>query len=340
MDTLPIHQLSAPSDEFLEPPQSSKPITASSFELRPSFIAMVWEQTFSGHDNENPYHHLREFEQLCSCLSIAGMAQETLRWKLFPFSFSERVRQWYAHNIGKVNVEWEELRDRFCLAFFPISRIASLQKEILDFRQDEKESLGAAWARFSQLTHAGPDLSIPDHVLLQHFWLGLSKESALQLDISAGGSFTHKTTDEGEALLDRILENTSFTETLPAAESSSHEEVPLVEYTKPPSDLVEPTTESSPEPETMEEEEIQPPEFPFNIEEGIFQNFGNTSMYPREKRPPVPRDPVTPPDKASLQEAVKVVTAVMNSEWAHEGEMSTEAIRLQTPLYTLPCFIQ
>jgi len=72
------------------------------------------------------------------------MAQETLRWKLFPFSLSERVRQWYAHNVGKVNKEWEEVRDRFCLAFFPISRIASLRKEILDFRQDEKESLGAA----------------------------------------------------------------------------------------------------------------------------------------------------------------------------------------------------
>jgi len=90
----------------------------------------------------------------------------------------------------------------------------------------------------------------------------------------------------------------------------------------------------------MEEKEIQPPEFPFNIEEDVFQNFGNTSMYPREKRPPVPRDPVTPPDKASLQEAVKGVTTVMNSEWVHEGEMSLEAIRLQTPLYTLPCFIQ
>ena len=172
---------------------------------------MVREQTFLGHDNKNPYHHLREFEQLCSCLSIAGMAQETLRWKLFPFSLNERARQWYAQNVGNVNGEWEELRDRFCLAFFPISRLASLRKEILDFHQDEKESLGAAWARFSQLTHAGLDLSTPDHVLLQHFWLGLSKESALQLDISAGGSFTHKTTAEGEALLDRILENTSFT---------------------------------------------------------------------------------------------------------------------------------
>ena len=43
-------------------------------------------------------------------------------------------------------------------------------------------------------------------MLLQHFWLGLSKESAQELDITVRGSFTHKTTKEGEALLDRILE--------------------------------------------------------------------------------------------------------------------------------------
>ena len=110
-------------------------------------------------------------------------------------------------------------------------------------------------------------------MLLQHFWLGLSKESTLQLDISSGGSFTHKTTTEGEALLDHILENTSFTETLPVAESSSHEEVSLVDSTKPPPNPIEPTTESSPELETMEEEEIQPPEFPFNIEEDIFSKL-------------------------------------------------------------------
>jgi len=92
MEHMSIQNLSAPKGEFVEPPQSSKPITTFSFELYPGFIAMVREQTFSGHDNENPYHHLREFEQLCSCLSIAGMAQETLRWKLFPFSLNERVR--------------------------------------------------------------------------------------------------------------------------------------------------------------------------------------------------------------------------------------------------------
>jgi hypothetical protein len=87
-----IQNISAPKGKFIEPPQSSKPIIASSYELCPGFIAMVWDQAFSGLDYENPYHHLREFEQLCTCLTISGMSQETLRWKLFPFSLNKRAR--------------------------------------------------------------------------------------------------------------------------------------------------------------------------------------------------------------------------------------------------------
>jgi hypothetical protein len=45
--------------------------------------------------------------------------------------------------------------------------------------------------------------------LLLHFYLGLDKKSALYLDITAGGSFAHKTTTEGKDIVDRILENAS-----------------------------------------------------------------------------------------------------------------------------------
>ena len=88
-----IQNLSASKGEFVEPPQSSKPTTAPSYELCPGFIAMVREQTFLGLDFENPYHHLTEFEQLYACLTILGTSQETLRWKLFPFSLDERAKQ-------------------------------------------------------------------------------------------------------------------------------------------------------------------------------------------------------------------------------------------------------
>ena len=56
--------------EFVEPPQSLKPIMASSYELRPGFIAMVQEQAFLGLDYENRYTHLQEFQQLCACNSV------------------------------------------------------------------------------------------------------------------------------------------------------------------------------------------------------------------------------------------------------------------------------
>jgi hypothetical protein len=87
--------------EFAEPPP--KPNRSSGSGLYPSFIAMVWVQPFSGHYNENPYHHLHEFEEICSCLSISGMTQETLRWILFSFSLIEKAKQWYTEVIESTN---------------------------------------------------------------------------------------------------------------------------------------------------------------------------------------------------------------------------------------------
>jgi hypothetical protein len=73
-----------------------------------------------------------------------GMSHETLKWKLFPFSLTERAKHWYMQIIGSVQGDWEALCIRFCLAFFPISRVVSLRIEVLSFKQKEKESLSAA----------------------------------------------------------------------------------------------------------------------------------------------------------------------------------------------------
>ena len=101
-------------------------------------------QPFSGLDNENPCNHLHEFEEVCSCLSISGMKQQTLRWKLYPFSLTGKAKQWYMFAVESMNGDWDELKDKFYLAFFPMSRIDSLPRAILDFEQREKESIGAA----------------------------------------------------------------------------------------------------------------------------------------------------------------------------------------------------
>jgi hypothetical protein len=109
MDSTTIYKYSAPKGDMLEPPPFSQPILTDGYKLHPTFIAMVQDQPFSGLKDENPYTHLREFEHLCSCLAIAGMTQETIKWKLFPFSLLGKAKQWYAHSIRGVNGDWDKL---------------------------------------------------------------------------------------------------------------------------------------------------------------------------------------------------------------------------------------
>jgi len=78
---------------------------------------MVWELSFSGLDSENPYHHLREFELVCSCCAIVGMTRDTLRWKLFPFSLVEVARQLYTRTVVSMNGNWVNLEMSFVSSF-------------------------------------------------------------------------------------------------------------------------------------------------------------------------------------------------------------------------------
>ena len=126
----------------------------------PCLINMAQDQPFLGKDDENPYSHLNEFEQTCACLRIAGMLDETLRRKLFPFSLKRRAKQWYKQTIGSRQGDWEALCSSFCLNFFPISRVVSLHLEVQSFKQKEQESLGTSWERFNDLINTSPDLAI------------------------------------------------------------------------------------------------------------------------------------------------------------------------------------
>ena len=64
--------------------------------------------------------------------------------------------------IGNMTGDWEELRADFCHSFSLTKRINSLPIDFLDFEQLEKESIGAAWARFLHLLASIPDLSLPE----------------------------------------------------------------------------------------------------------------------------------------------------------------------------------
>ena len=144
------------------------------------------------------------------------------------------------------------------------------------------------------LTRSGLDLSIPNHVLLQHFWLGLSKEPTLQLDTAAGGSFTHKTTAEGEELIDHILENTPLLEPI-----WFEPKLVLEEVSSAVAESIIPIERPSPEPETSEEDSQCTKLLAF--EDKLFEEYGNTSKYTYKRRPPIPVTPDDPLDSITLK---------------------------------------
>jgi hypothetical protein len=151
----------------------------------------------------------------------------------------------------------------------------------------EKESIGAAWFRFTNLVQSDPTLSIPDYVLLQHFYVGLDKESAFYLDITTRGSFMHKTPPETKVIIDRILENTSFidqyNEPLPESLVSRIEE-PLVPESEPGvSTSPDLTRHPLPEPSPVETEEIRTPECAPLFRDRFNEDYGNNELFYQEK---------------------------------------------------------
>jgi len=145
-----------PYREYTEPPPSCHPILSDGYEIRLSLVAMVRASPFSGRRDECPYTHLQEFKENCSLLIIPEMNQNTLRWKLFPFSLTKRAKTWYYRTVVRVGGDWIQLKDEFCLFFFPIPKLIPRRIQLLTFEQGDNESLGAVWARFTHLATLGP----------------------------------------------------------------------------------------------------------------------------------------------------------------------------------------
>jgi hypothetical protein len=135
MDNTLIKDFSAPSELSLRPMPSSKPILADAYELCPRLVEMVQTNTFLGLVDKDPYHHLQQFEQTCDCLYIKGMSDETIRWKLFPFTLKGKARQWYDWTKEKMKDDWGTLRADFCMDFYPLSKVVDLRIKIISFKQ-------------------------------------------------------------------------------------------------------------------------------------------------------------------------------------------------------------
>jgi hypothetical protein len=73
--------------------------------------------------------------------------------------------------------DWGTLCADFCMDFYLLSKVVNLSIKIKTFKQGDTESMSSSWEGFELLCKSRPDLSLQDHIFLQHFYIGLNKES-------------------------------------------------------------------------------------------------------------------------------------------------------------------
>jgi hypothetical protein len=165
-----------------------------------------------------------------------------------------------------------------------LSKIIDLYNDVLNFAQNERESLGAVWSRYNQLALSGQEFSIPDAMFMQHFVHGLGTESVECLDMTSGGVFVHCTIEEGKSILDRIRFVTPLEDLQIKAPLISEDE-PIVTYPDTSDISALPAREELLQLTTpgigLKNKIEDPTTFPLSIGEDCFdEDIGNSSKAP------------------------------------------------------------
>ena len=60
--------------------------------IRPHIVPLL--PTFHVMESENPYAHIKEFEEVCNTFQERGASIDLMRLKLFPFTFKDKAKIW------------------------------------------------------------------------------------------------------------------------------------------------------------------------------------------------------------------------------------------------------
>ncbi|RVW64016.1 hypothetical protein CK203_049401 [Vitis vinifera] len=99
--------------------------------IRPHIVPLL--PTFHGMESENPYAHIKEFEDVCNTFQEGGTAIELMRLKLFPFTLKDKAKIWLNSLRPRSIRTWTELQADFLKKFFPTHRTNGLKRQISNF---------------------------------------------------------------------------------------------------------------------------------------------------------------------------------------------------------------
>ena len=121
--------------DHIHPPRVSAPSCivppVEDVVVRPYLVPLL--PTFHGMENENPYTHIQEFEEVCTTFKEGATDMELLKLKAFPLTLKDKAKIWL-NSLRPRNISnWVELQAEFLKKFFSAHRNNSLKRQIYTF---------------------------------------------------------------------------------------------------------------------------------------------------------------------------------------------------------------
>lgn len=130
------------------------PNVETMFELKSGLIHLL--PKFHGLSGENPNKHLKEFHAVCTIMKPAGITEDQIKLRAFPFSLMDSVKDWLYYLPSESVDSWNEMKQLFFEKYFPSSKAISIRKEISGITQHIGENLYEYWERFKRLCVSCP----------------------------------------------------------------------------------------------------------------------------------------------------------------------------------------
>ena len=219
MDPLPEEQQSQPGTpmnpttfrsmrDHIHPPRVSAPSyiipPAEDVAVRPYFVPLL--PTYHGMENENPYTHIRDFEEVCTTFKEGMMDMDLLKLKAFPLTLKDKAMIWLNSLRPRTIRNWAELQAESLKKFFSAHKTNNLKRQIYTFAAQDGERFYQCWERFMETISACPHHGFDIWMLVNHFYDGMSPTMKQLLETMCGGNFLSKHPDEAMDFLNYVAE--------------------------------------------------------------------------------------------------------------------------------------
>ena len=219
MDPIPEEQQSQPGTpmnpnanrimrDHIHPPRVSAPSCiippVDDVAVRPYLVPLLL--TYHGMENENPYTHLRDFEEVCTTFKEGMMDMDLLKLKAFPLTLKDKAKIWLNSLRPRTIRNWAELQAEFLKKFFSAHKTNNLKRQIYTFAAHDGEKFYHCWERFLETISACPHHGFDTWMLVNHFYGGMSPAMRQLLETMCGGDFLSKHPDEAMDFLNYVAE--------------------------------------------------------------------------------------------------------------------------------------